>query len=155
MGWAEGMVEHPMSHADRGFCANRWVNTGKRLLARQVADAGPRSARRGLYSLLVDDLLDAAVVRVLCPARDRDTLLGFVAAQAPRGLLFVYLIPELRGRGIGRALVALGSACIGSRVEEMRTVLHRFGTMPLVHGALERLLLGGFDEGRREESGPA
>lgn len=151
MGWTEGMVEHPMGSGDRGFVANRWVNTGKRLLARQLPDAGPHSVRRGLYSLLVDDLLDEALVRVLCPKGDRDTLLGFIAVQAPAGLLFVYLVPELRSRGIGRGLVALGTSLLGQTPEAMRTVLHRFGTMPIVEGALERLLLlEGTDHGERE-----
>lgn len=118
-----------MLASDRGFVANRWVNTGKRLLARQVPDSGPGTVNRRVYSLLVDDLLDTADVRVICPERDIDVTLGFVAIMPPGGLLYLYLVSELRGRGHGKAMLALAAVLLEKPVEQLRAVLHPFGKL--------------------------
>jgi GNAT superfamily N-acetyltransferase len=90
----------------------------------QTTSYGPQACRRLLratYGVVVDRILDDESTRgvVLCSRDNADALHGYAVASDD-ALHFVYLPPELRGRGYGRRLV---SEALGGYPETI-TVTH-------------------------------
>ncbi len=95
------MAMRPLEATDTGFVATNWANSYRhRALKWSRVEPGvyEREQRK-----LIDRMLGAAEFSLLVNAEVPRTIYGWACATG-RVLQYVYVVPELRKRGIARAL---------------------------------------------------
>ena len=84
---------------DRAFIAVTWG------LGDRAAGGAPEAVHREWHPKVVDRLLDTNGAVVACSERVPSTIYGW-ACGSERVLHYAHVVPELRGHGLGRALIA-------------------------------------------------
>ncbi len=94
----ERMVMRAMCPSDRGFIASTWGKSYRersRILGAAFRDLHPR---------MVDGCLARGEARIVASEHSPGTIFAWASGE-PGLLHYAYVIPELRGHGIARALI--------------------------------------------------